>query len=151
MHIFRIQQVLLCFLGLMLCRRGCLMSSLTRILKSQFHGYICCQWGGQWMFSHLHLCRLLSISGVLGSLALQQGSEVLIPKVCVPTWFQPVGFVCCPFSSSGSCWRAGLSAAFPLLNNSGLSLRTPSLEKSKCNFQVGILCLCSSVMQQHLH
>lgn len=64
------------------------------------------------MFSHLNLCRLLSISGVLGSLGLQQGSEVLIPKVSVPTWFQPIGFICYHFSSSGSCWRAGLSSAF---------------------------------------
>lgn len=36
--------------------------------------------------------------------------------------------------------------SLPLLNNSGLSLRTPRLEKLKCKFQVGILCLCSSVM-----
>lgn len=64
------------------------------------------------MFSHLNSCRLLSISGVLGSLGLQQRSKVLIPKVCVRTWFQPIGFICCHFSSSGSCWRTGLSSAF---------------------------------------
>lgn len=84
--------------------------------KSRFHGYIFCPMGGQLMFSPLHLCRLLSISGVLGSLGLQQGSEVLVPKVCVSRWFQPVAFICCHFSSSGSCWRAGLSSAFPLVS-----------------------------------
>lgn len=74
--------------------------------KSQFHGHIFCPVGGQLMFSLLHLCCL----------GLQQGSEVLVPKVCVTGWFQPSGFICCHFSSSGSCWRAGLSSAFPLVS-----------------------------------
>lgn len=101
---------------------GCLMSSLTWILKkSQFHGYIFCH----------------TFSGEPGFPARIRGAH---SKGFV--FSQPTGFICCHFSSSAPCWRAGLSSASPPISPQ----KHPSLEKLKCKFQVGILCLCSSEM-----
>lgn len=148
MHIFRIQQVLLCFFG---------ADSLQKELFNAFthlNPEIPVSWthflpegrAGDVSPSSF-VSPSFHIRCSWESLGLQQGSEVLIPKVGVPTQFQPqIGFVCCHLSSSGSCWKSWTELSLPLSNKSGLSLRTPSLEELKCIFQVGILCLCSSVM-----